>query len=166
VSATPGKDAASGATPTAGKGHALVEGEIETLERGSVLPGGDEPLRLVVRDEAGWRALWERIHGAGKDAPPLPVVDFGRDMVIAVSTGKQATGGYGVVVRGSRQKDEKGETVEKGGIKLAIVVDLRKPKPGAILTQQVTHAFQVVRHLRFDGEVVFEEKDAPRPKPR
>ena len=76
--------------------------------------------------------------------------------MLAASSGKKPTGGYAVVIRGS---DHRGDD-------LVVYVEVRTPKAGAMVTQQLTHAYHVVRHLRFEGKVVFEDRDPPKSKPR
>jgi hypothetical protein len=44
------------------------------------------PERLVVRDDATWLTLWRR--HAGPDSGPPPLVNFDRDMVIALFAGQ------------------------------------------------------------------------------
>jgi hypothetical protein len=48
--------------------------------------GVREPAKLVVRDQAAWLALWGRHRGSIKS--PIPTVDFGRDMVVAIFGGE------------------------------------------------------------------------------
>jgi hypothetical protein len=43
------------------------------------LPAGQ---RRVIRDELSWRATWEAMHALSWDQPPVPVVDFAREMVV------------------------------------------------------------------------------------
>jgi hypothetical protein len=56
------------------------------VETGST-SGIREPRQTVVYDVATWTALWRAHAGAGK---PVPAVDFGREMVIAVFAGESA----------------------------------------------------------------------------
>ncbi|MBI3552001.1 MAG: protease complex subunit PrcB family protein [Elusimicrobia bacterium] len=50
----------------------------------------DSPEHLVIKDEAGWKALWGRI---GK---PAPEADFQKHFAVAVFLGTMPTGGYTV----------------------------------------------------------------------
>jgi hypothetical protein len=43
--------------------------------------------RRVVRDSTAWRRVWEEAYSGISPAPPLPEVDFSRDMVLAVAFG-------------------------------------------------------------------------------
>ncbi len=45
-----------------------------------------EPVQVVIRDQVAWLALWRR-HMGTVDGP-VPVIDFSRDMVIAIFGGE------------------------------------------------------------------------------
>jgi hypothetical protein len=62
-----------------------------------------EPAQLVIRDEAGWRALWYQHAGAG--AGPPPSVDFRRDMVVGIFAGKIPEPASMSIVRVTRAPD-------------------------------------------------------------
>src|SRR3712207_2730778 len=55
--------------------------------------GINERRRLVIRDANAWAAFWSEL-GVGD----RPAVDFTRDLVVAVATGQQSTGGHEVAV--------------------------------------------------------------------
>ncbi len=48
--------------------------------------GVHEPAKLVIRDQAAWLALWGRHRGSATG--PIPAVDFGHDMVVAIFGGE------------------------------------------------------------------------------
>src|SRR5262245_15908184 len=52
----------------------------------------DAARQVVVRDAAGWGALWKQ-HAGDR---PMPAVDFAREAVAAVFLGTRPTGGFGV----------------------------------------------------------------------
>src|SRR5687768_11073892 len=51
--------------------------------------GIQDSLRTVVRDEATLRQLWERATTGQSAPPPLPRVDFAREMVLVVGAGRK-----------------------------------------------------------------------------
>jgi hypothetical protein len=56
-------------------------------------------VRLVVQDSTDWTAIWRRITGpTGVGAPPVPAVDFSREMLLVVGMGEQPCMGYGISV--------------------------------------------------------------------
>jgi hypothetical protein len=73
-------------------------------------------------------------------------VDWTKQMVVVVSGGTRPTGGYSVEVLGAAVKDNK----------LIITWKLNAPKPGAIVTQALTHPVQTVLLPQFDGAVEFD----------
>lgn len=52
---------------------------------------------MLIRNEAEWLGQWRRIN-ARQDPPPLPPVDFRREMLLMAAMGRQPTGGYRVVI--------------------------------------------------------------------
>ena len=55
-------------------------------------PAFRDSIRLVVRDAATWPGTWARATSAQTTPPPLPAVDFGRDMVVVVGAGHMSPG--------------------------------------------------------------------------
>jgi VWFA-related protein len=102
----------------------------------------DGARQVVVRDAAGWGALWKQHAGER----PMPAVDFAREAVAAVFLGTRPTGGFGVEIVGAGQKAG------------AFVVQYRETKPGAdaIAAQVITSPFLLVAMPRVDGDVKFE----------
>lgn len=96
----------------------------------------------VIRDQTNWEQFWLR-HSGGKT--PAPIVDFGKEMVVAVYLGGRPTGGYAVKV-------VKIEETAKN-----LVVNYEEQRPGArcFVTQATTSPFQIVRLPRAEKDVVF-----------
>ena len=112
--------------------------------------GLDQPRREVIRDAASWARLWAEIHARESPAPPLPPVDFERQMLIAVALGTRASGGFGirvtsVVVRGDR---------------LEVAVEESCPAKGAMLTLSLTQPVEVVRVAKAARAPAFRESRA------
>ena len=142
--------AAAGAT--AGPGGAAekpVEHRFETI-LAAAHSGLAERRREVIRDEASWAQLWADIHTSVTPTPPLPAVDFTRDMLIAVATGTRPSGGFGVEVRSVAIR---GERVEVG-------VFERCPAPGAMVSMALTRPVEVVRVARLTQAVTFQDARA------
>ena len=97
--------------------------------------GLDEPAEILVRDENRWSAVWQQIHGHTRPSPPLPDIDFGKEMVIAVAMGRQRSGGY--EIRIDRAWQERGVTV--------IVVRRYEPAAGCILPAAITSPADIAR---------------------
>ena len=80
------------ATPEPTPGTAPAAIVLETVLQRS-LPGqaGGE-IREVARDEASWKALWDRLREGGGDVLPTepPAIDFKKDMVLAAAMPTQS----------------------------------------------------------------------------
>lgn len=97
--------------------------------------GIDEPGQFVIRNAVDWAALWQRIHSRRRPAPPLPEVDFDREMMVVVAAGQHRTGGYSIRInRASRE-----------AAKIIIVVHEEAPGPDCIVAGAITSAVDIAR---------------------
>ena len=55
-------------------------------------PAFRDSVRMVVRDGAAWRAVWTQATSTQPAPPPLPAIDFDRDMVLVVGAGRMTPG--------------------------------------------------------------------------
>lgn len=110
--------------------------------------GMENARRVVVRDAAGWRALWGEIVGARTPRPEAPAVDFGSEMVIVAAMGQRGSGGHSIAIDEVRADD--------GG--LAVVVRETAPGRGCFVTQALTAPVTAVRVPAHDGPVRFIEQ--------
>lgn len=104
------------------------------------------PARMVVRTAEEWHAVWVRHNSRTLPTPPVPKIDFTREMVLGVALGQRPTAGFGVRIV---------EVRHEGG---QLRVDARETRPptGAIVPQVISQPYEFVKVPRFDGEVVFE----------
>ena len=140
-----------------------LTGRAATLDPGVVVPverfrpdsaafttysGLLDSLRLVIRDDAKWRDYWLRIHSPFIPAPPVPPVDFGREMVVLASLGARPTEGYDIIIQ-SAERDSAG-----------IRVTLRRSNPGrgCMLASSVTHPVDLAKLEASDLPVRFDER--------
>ncbi len=108
----------------------------------------DRPTRLVVRSEAEWAALWDRMYsGRGEKPPARPAIDFERHMVLFATLGPRP-GGYAAKIS---------DVAIDGGVLRASVVEKR---PGARCTaRDVRVAPTAIATVpRFEGPVTFAER--------
>ena len=103
----------------------------------------EEPKQAVVRSAAEWAALW-RQHAGGK---PLPAVDFGSRMVVAVFLGTRSSAGFAADITGVR---------EANGV-LVVQWQERRPQSGEMSAQVLTSPAVVASVPRFAGEIRFEK---------
>lgn len=55
-----------------------------------------QPMNVVVHNEREWRDLWSRIWKRQRAIPPLPTVDFSREMLVVAAMGERPTGAYAI----------------------------------------------------------------------
>ena len=91
--------------------------------------GIEERRRLVIQDANAWAQFWSEL-GVGE----RPEVDFSRELVIAVASGQQPTGGFSIAVEQVSQKQ--GE--------LTIRVVETGPGRNCVTTSELTQPVEVV----------------------
>ena len=108
----------------------------------------DGPARVVVRSEAEWAELWNRMYaGRGAKVPPRPQVDFSRHMVLFATLGPRP-GGYGARIA---------DVAIDGGVLQAAVVE-RRPEPRCTVPGQRVAPAAIATVPRFDGPVRFADR--------
>jgi hypothetical protein len=107
-----------------------------------------EPQQLVVRDQAAWQEAWNAIWRHHVPRPPLPDVDFAREMIVVAALGTRPTGGYSVFLDSAWDGPD------------GIVVRIRAISPGSGcgVTLALTQPVDVARLLRREGAVVFSQQ--------
>ncbi len=118
----------------------------QTVAKSTVPNRSGPTVREVVRDEAQWRAAWSSLWGAG--APPLPAIDFGREMVAVATAGITCTG------------DVEIEQIERQGARLVVHIADAGPNPCALCFAAET-VFHAVRLERIDLPERFEVRIVP-----
>lgn len=92
VSACGGARATPGAPPPPRPSDTLVP----ILASGRVYyndgPAFRDTVRRIVRDAAGWQALWQQVTSTQPSRLPAPAIDFAREMVVVVASGLTAPG--------------------------------------------------------------------------
>jgi hypothetical protein len=109
--------------------------------------GFDTPARLVVRDAVTWQGVWAQTFRGGS-VPPIPVIDFSREMLVVVALGSHSSGGYGILLDGA--------SAEATG-DLAVAVRSISPGSGCGVTAAFTQPVDIARVPRRDGAVRFVE---------
>lgn len=103
----------------------------------------DEPKQAVARTAAEFAALW-KLNAGDK---PVPAVDFGSRMVVAIFLGSRNSAGYSAEIVRTRQSDGK------------LVVEWQERKPGRdeVSAQIITTPALIATIPSFGGEVTFEK---------
>jgi len=118
------------------------------------VPAIQAPIRTVIRDESSWATFWAHATSAGQHVPEVmttPVVDFSREMIIAVSDGLRPAGTYVSVAR-----------IETVGRTLVVHILLRTHIPPACMTAGGYAPLALVRIARSDLPVTFVETEESR----
>lgn len=97
--------------------------------------GIDAAGQFVGRNAADWTALWQRVHSRRRPTPPLPEVDFEREMMVVVAAGQHRTGGHSIRI----------DRAWREGAKTIIVVHEEAPGPGCIVASAITSAVDIAR---------------------
>ncbi|HKI00980.1 MAG TPA: hypothetical protein VKK31_03270 [Thermoanaerobaculia bacterium] len=138
------------AAPKAAGGDAVT---FETLLQRSIPGQAGGEIRDVARDEAAWKALWDRLREGERGILPAepPAVDFSRDMVIVAAMPTQGCVAK-VTIRGIAQS---------GG---GLLVDLLEAPPApncvCIVSERPLH---VVRLPRSEGTIRFNAEQGVTP---
>jgi hypothetical protein len=110
--------------------------------------GLKETQRVIVRDRATWQAVWSSIWKMQSPEPPLPDIDFTREMVVVAALGERPTGGYGIFV----------DAASEGPSGVTVRVRSISPSGACMTTQALTQPVDIARMPRRSGPVAFEER--------
>ncbi len=127
-----------------GKGAEPRNIPFATLAKGTS-GGPSEPSDMIVRDAAVLESLWVTISPEPEKAAPLPAVDFGVDMVIAVFAGQKPSSGYAIEVK----------SIQDVGESIHVQVVDTKPPPEVATMTVITHPYHVVKLPKLDKPVKF-----------
>jgi len=120
--------------------------DFQTIEQG-LRSGIQVPRTVLIRNESAWKNLWIEHERGLSTAPAAPVMDFSKEMVIAVFLGMRRTGGYSVAI--------KDISVRQPDAPIWVSFEEVKPGKGCMVTQVLTSPFQIVRLARVEGPVTF-----------
>ena len=93
--------------------------------------------------------VWIRIHARQSPVPPLPIVDFTKEMVLFAALGTRPSGGFSILIDGA---------TEAGDGALSVVVRSVAPGPKRGVTAALTEPVDLARLARRDTPVHFVER--------
>ena len=108
----------------------------QTVEKASTHFGSNSPIAegvYVIRTNPDWSLFWSNINAYLLVTPPLPLVDFNQNTIIALVDANRSTGGYSITVTGVRT------TVD------GVAVEAVQQSPGAFCA--VDQAFEQPYHI-------------------
>ena len=116
-----------------------------------------DQFRVVVRDRDAWFDVWKRIHrfdphrGPHPEPPPLPEIDFSREMLIVAAMGARPTSGYAIIIDAAYAHER--------NYRLEVVVrSVENRKCGGFTV--MTAPIDIVRLAKTERNVVFREIEA------
>lgn len=117
--------------------------------RTSYLNGGiSQRARLVIRDRAEFNELWNKIMSTASDKPPLPEVDFSREMIIVAAMGQQPSR-YEIIIDSACEVDNQ----------LEVLVRTTRFLPCGAYPGLLPETVDIVRLPKTDLPVVFRETE-------
>jgi hypothetical protein len=117
--------------------------------RTSYLKGGiSQRTRLVIRDRVEFNELWQQIVRQISDKPPLPEVDFSREMLIVAAMGQQPSL-YEIIIDSACEVDNQ----------LEVLVRSTKFLPCGAYLGLLPETVDIVRLPKTDRPVVFRETE-------
>ena len=117
--------------------------------RTSYLRGGiSQRARLVIRDRAEFNELWNKIMSTTSDKPPLPEVDFSREMLIVAAMGQQPSP-YEIIIESACEVDNQ----------LEVLVRITKFDWCGAIAGPLPETVDIVRLPKTDLPVVFRETE-------
>jgi hypothetical protein len=111
--------------------------------------GFDKPARLVVRDPVTWRVVWNQTYLRQTPVPPLPSVDFSREMIVVAALGSRSSGGYSILLDGASGLANDG---------IEVIVDSSSPGSECGVTAAFTQPVDIARLPLRIGAVNFVER--------
>lgn len=110
--------------------------------------GKEESFETVIRNPERWQQFWQELHATVYEKPPLPPVDWTKNMVIGIGLGSKPSGGYSVEI--------KTIVIEDG--KLVINALEQQPGRNCGTTMAITQPYYLVVVEQSDLPVQFNRK--------
>jgi hypothetical protein len=110
----------------------------------------------VIRDAAAWQQVWSEATSSQATPPPLPDVDFNRQMLLVVSAGRMSVVD-GVSVDSVGTRAELTEAGRRQDVLAVYYTVLRGCPPST----REAYPVEIVRVRKFDGNVRFVAGSAP-----
>lgn len=110
--------------------------------------GLPDSARLVVRTPGEWTSLWNRIVANHGPKPPVPDIDFSKEMILVAAMGTRNTGGYSIEI----------EAVDRDSRGITASVRTRSPGKTCGTTAALTAPVAIVRIPQSTLSVQFVEE--------
>ena len=156
--------AAIGARPQTDPGRPVTITPLGQTISGFRLPfrtvsGVWDQLRLVVRDRETWVDLWKRIHRISPDnpnpnggqLPPLPEIDFSRELLVVAGMGRRPRSAYAINIHAANAYER--------NYRLEILVRSVENRKGCGAATVMIAPIDIVRLPKTDRTVIFRETE-------
>ena len=110
--------------------------------------GYPDSARLVVKTADEWSKVWSRIVSNHGPTPPVPEIDFSREMLLVAAMGTRPTGGYSIEI----------EAVDRDSASITAGVRKRSPGKNCGTISALTAPVAIVRIPRSEKPVRFVEE--------
>lgn len=108
---------------------------------------------LVIRNQESWQELWSRMNATILPAPPpVPVVDFTKEVVLVAAAGTRPTGGFSVAITSAAESGS--EVVAKATV--------TSPGRNYIVTQALPSPVHAVTGARREAPIRFQVRQEVR----
>ncbi len=115
--------------------------------------GFHDATNLVIRDRAAWLVAWTALHAGQDSVPPLPAVDFDRELVVLAALGTKPTGGHEILIASAVEED--------GAV--VVQVSVTMPGPDCMTTQVATTPADIARIPRVAAAIGFDAVSTVKP---
>lgn len=121
--------------------------------------GLDEAASMVIRSQAEWRAVWDKIEPrmsrSSEQVGPhaLPTIDFDRHMLILVTLGTRSSGGFTVEIK----------SLTELATHIEVATVETRPGPSCMVTMSLAHPIALVLVRSIDKPVRFAASVRQRP---
>jgi hypothetical protein len=105
--------------------------------------------RIVVRSQTHWQEVWSAMWSRSSAPPPLPAIDFDREMVIVAAMGDQLVPLYGISIKSAFEN--------AGGVTVRVRSSSVCVPAGSFVSQVVVSPMDIVRLPRRYGRLTFME---------
>jgi PrcB C-terminal len=118
-----------------------------------IVTGFAAPAETIVDTSEQWQRLWREMTKSQRPMPPLPEVDFTRDVVVVVALGRQRSGGFSVQILGAdRTRSE-----------VRVRYRVNTPGPDCMVSGAITSPVDIALLAKSAGSISFERESVVTP---
>ena len=107
--------------------------------------GHDTAAEYVIKDLSAWQDLWNQTNLNKSSQPPIPKIDFSKEMILGAYLGQRSSGGYDIEISKVQEKDNC----------LEVYIKESTPNPLMIVSGGLTQPYHLVKTAVTDKEVKF-----------